>query len=452
MSSGSSGVPPHDLPLIESSFVLCQAGSPESCEIKPPFPLSQTPISGVGPHIPAGCFPEYVIISTKSGGKKISDFSIGDSVISFDTDGNLQNDIVSKIFTHIDKDIYRYSFNDGTYLDVTKEHPVLIEKNSFEEIGKLKHGDFVINNENKKIQIIDIKFLFKGIVYNIEVDKNHTYIANNIRVHNKTSQEYYNSFKTNTKDLILTNSDPGEILPPKDNFPWNTKKDNPPGIPGTDNTRMPTYRLNPLVVSVERGVPYGTQFQSGINPYADSPVARNGNIVPKQILNTGGTRVVWTNAPAGYTAPTITGGTCFPYESKVMTPFGNQDIGSILVGQEIYSFDTYGNRMVSTVDVKMSHEELEEMTEVFEYRISNNLNLRATKNHSVLSKYKNDLVFNRLDQMQIGDILFTENMEEVNLIDYKLLEKSKVYHIVPKDGRLICVDGILVDTMAIILK
>jgi hypothetical protein len=107
--------------------------------------------------------------------------------------------------------------------------------------------------------------------------------------------------------------------------------------------------------------------------------------------------------------------------------------------------------MVSTVEVKMSHEQLEEMTEVFEYRISNNLNLRATKNHSVLSKYKNDLVFNRLDQMQIGDILFTENMEEVNLIDYKLFEKSKVYHIVPKDGRLICVDGILVDTMAIIL-
>lgn len=142
------------------------------------------------PSTTEGCFPPYVVILTKDGYKKISELKIGDSVISFNESGLLEEDFVSTIFIHENKEIYRYYFEDNSFIDITKEHPVLIENNTFEKIGNLKIGSTLIDLSGNFIKIKSMEFLYNGLVYNIEVENNHTYIADNIRVHNKLSGPY----------------------------------------------------------------------------------------------------------------------------------------------------------------------------------------------------------------------------------------------------------------------
>ena len=138
--------------------------------------------------IPIGCFPSYVSLKTNEGYKKISEIKVGDSIISFNDRGELEEDIVSNTFVYDDKEVYRYYISNNSFVDVTKEHPVLTLENTFEEIGKLNVGDYLIDIHNSPVRITSIEFLNKDRVYNIEVKNNHTYIAENIRVHNKTKE------------------------------------------------------------------------------------------------------------------------------------------------------------------------------------------------------------------------------------------------------------------------
>ena len=164
------------------------------------------------PSTTEGCFPPYVVILTKDGYKKISELKIGDSVISFNESGLLEEDFVSTIFIHENKEIYRYYFEDNSFIDITKEHPVLIENNTFEKIGNLKIGSTLIDLSGNFIKIKSMEFLYNGLVYNIEVENNHTYIADNIRVHNKLSGTYksriaYNNMLSLWKEISTFEED-----------------------------------------------------------------------------------------------------------------------------------------------------------------------------------------------------------------------------------------------------
>jgi hypothetical protein len=133
------------------------------------------------------CFSDDTKVISSNGEIEISKIKIGDEVISFDENGNLHNSIVTKTFHHTENvsDLYRYSLENGKYLDITKNHPVLTEKNEFVEIGNLLVGDYLITDKNERTKIVSIEFLKQDFTYNISVEPNSTYIANGIRVHNK---------------------------------------------------------------------------------------------------------------------------------------------------------------------------------------------------------------------------------------------------------------------------
>lgn len=186
LSSGTSPVPNVSLSDINQnvSFVTApDQASPEN-PWRVPNPYLNTPFNT------EGCFPPYIGVLTENGYKKILDFKIGDSIISFNKNGVLENDTVSEIFTHEKCDIYRYYFNNENFIDITKEHPVLIGSNKFKNIGDLQIGDSIINIDGDPITIVKIEFLYNGTVYNLEVKNNHTYISDGIRVHNKLSGPY----------------------------------------------------------------------------------------------------------------------------------------------------------------------------------------------------------------------------------------------------------------------
>jgi len=130
------------------------------------------------------CFTSDTIIMTPNGEKKIDEFSKGDQVIAFDENGNLVESFVTDLFVHNNESVYSYIFSNGVSIKSTPNHP-FYTRNGFVEIGNLKVGDTVIDSNNNEISLISVENIGQHIVYNIEVDEHHTYIANGIRVHNK---------------------------------------------------------------------------------------------------------------------------------------------------------------------------------------------------------------------------------------------------------------------------
>jgi hypothetical protein len=131
-----------------------------------------------------GCFTFETKVLTPKGELQISEIKVGDDVICFDENGNLFESKVTETFKHEDKQVHLYVFSDGYTVNSTKNHP-FYTKNGFTEIGNLNIGESVIDINGKEIYLLEIIDMGIQSVFNIEVEKYHTYIANGIRVHNK---------------------------------------------------------------------------------------------------------------------------------------------------------------------------------------------------------------------------------------------------------------------------
>lgn len=171
------------------------------------------------------CFTSDTKVMTPNGEKNINEFSKGDSVIAFDEDGNLIESFVTDIFVHKNESVYSYDFDNGISIKSTPNHP-FYTKSGFLEIGNLNIGDSVIDSNGDEIALISVENIGQHIVYNIEVDAHHTYIANGIRVHNK--------FDPGAAAEAISNRPPESqpIHEPGDNWatpPSNEKWDSSPG-------------------------------------------------------------------------------------------------------------------------------------------------------------------------------------------------------------------------------
>ncbi len=134
-----------------------------------------------------GCFAANTLISTPSGYSFIQDLNINDEVISFNSEGNLSTNKIIETFTHNTHpliDIYFWGCS-ATPLRITPNHWVLNEHNTFSEIGKMQIDDVLICTDGTLLPITDIKIVDNEKVYNLTIENDHTFIANNIRVHNK---------------------------------------------------------------------------------------------------------------------------------------------------------------------------------------------------------------------------------------------------------------------------
>lgn len=142
------------------------------------------------PQPSAVCFLPGTKVDTPDGEKNIETIEVGDTVTSFDNDRVGNND-VSNIYKS-QRDFY-FDLRAGDYqVKVTAEHPFYVGNGKFVEVQYLKPGDEVyVLKEDKTLEkkwiTSNVKVNEKTDVYNMTVDKTHTYFANSFAVHNKGS-------------------------------------------------------------------------------------------------------------------------------------------------------------------------------------------------------------------------------------------------------------------------
>lgn len=140
------------------------------------------------PHIRGskGCFVGGTQISMANGAKKaIEDIQLGDLVLAFNKNGELGPASVTETFKHENDQFIKLIHWKGE-LVLTPNHWVLLEDGLFLEAGKLIAGEDQLVTEEGRISPIDeIIPAPTATSYNFTVSTHHTYIADDIRVHNK---------------------------------------------------------------------------------------------------------------------------------------------------------------------------------------------------------------------------------------------------------------------------
>ena len=131
-----------------------------------------------------GCFVGSTRISIPDGYKEIDSIVEGDIVLSFDDRGKIHEAKVLKVHKHEDEEIWLYKFWGGESFTATPNHWVLNQFNAFVEIGTLENDDCVVNQNNHLVPLLEKKKIGVETVYNLTVENQHTFIAENIRVHN----------------------------------------------------------------------------------------------------------------------------------------------------------------------------------------------------------------------------------------------------------------------------
>jgi hypothetical protein len=131
-----------------------------------------------------GCFKGDVPVRTANGDKRIDEITVGESVYCFDDKGNLLLSAVLAVHEHENESVSRYTIWGGQQLDSTPNHWVLNQFNAFVAIGTLGPDDCLIDENNHLRPIVKVEDIGKHTVYNLTVEKYHTFIAGGIRVHN----------------------------------------------------------------------------------------------------------------------------------------------------------------------------------------------------------------------------------------------------------------------------
>jgi hypothetical protein len=140
------------------------------------------------PHIAGGkggCFASGTLVSTPNGMVPIDHLNLGEEVFCFNKKGKLLTSKITELHEHIGQELIEIEYWGGS-VKVTPNHWFLNEYNTFNEVGNFDVDDALIDKAGDITPILSIKKL-DGLhkTYNLTVATHHTYIANNVRVHNK---------------------------------------------------------------------------------------------------------------------------------------------------------------------------------------------------------------------------------------------------------------------------
>lgn len=131
-----------------------------------------------------GCFTGDTLVSIPNGSKRIDELTEGEYVISFDDKGELYKSKVLKVHIHEDQEVVCYGIWGGIELKATPNHWVLNQFNAFVGIGSLGSDDCVVDVSGHLRPIKSATKIPNETVYNLTVENQHTFIANDICVHN----------------------------------------------------------------------------------------------------------------------------------------------------------------------------------------------------------------------------------------------------------------------------
>jgi intein/homing endonuclease len=125
------------------------------------------------------CFVGSTLIKTINGSIPIKDIKVGDLVLT----RKGYKRVIDSWMTKKNAKVFGYKINDK-YIECTPDHKFLIN-NEWKEISKLKTGDTITNSIiEEKVNQIEIHELETQDVYDITVEEEHEFFANDILVHN----------------------------------------------------------------------------------------------------------------------------------------------------------------------------------------------------------------------------------------------------------------------------
>jgi hypothetical protein len=171
-----------------------------------------------------GCFIQGTLIDTPKGKVPIESVRIGDKVYCFSDSEEIYTRTVLNTFQHIDYDneLIKIIF-DGGELITTTDH-FLFREGEFFTAEEFSEGDYLTDKEGNKRKIYSVEpYILKIPIYTLSVEEYPTFIANDIKVHNKGKQKvefhaYYNwafaiaEIQCWEKDLIKFTATLGNVI------------------------------------------------------------------------------------------------------------------------------------------------------------------------------------------------------------------------------------------------
>lgn len=160
-----------------------------------------------------GCFLAGTQIRMADGTTKgIEDIRVGDAIVTrqADNNGHIVTAVVQGTSSHT---VNTYLVINGS-LKITPEH-VVFSNGEWKPIGNVRVGDYMIGDDGKQVKINSIErhVQLGTTVYNIVVNKYHTYFANGLYVHNaeKGGAERSNFKDTASFQTITTSGGSGSM-------------------------------------------------------------------------------------------------------------------------------------------------------------------------------------------------------------------------------------------------
>ncbi|HOW29796.1 MAG TPA: Hint domain-containing protein [archaeon] len=153
-------------------------------------------ISIIGLSQMGGCLNENTLIATEFGQKAITDLNIGDLVISYNENTKQLElkpiiNIWSVPISNVNSRYFYIYYNNGQLIKATENHKFYIDGN-YVRADELNVGDKLLSNDFKEYPIENIEIVENttDYVWDIEVEDNHNFFANNILVHNLNYYAY----------------------------------------------------------------------------------------------------------------------------------------------------------------------------------------------------------------------------------------------------------------------
>ena len=148
------------------------------------YPLDNSGAEG------GGCFLAGTQVSIdKSHSKNIEDIKVGDQIITREsaTSNKLVSAKVVRVFQHLENNYLLIN----NHLRVTPEHNLYIN-GRWLTAGEARVGDYYLDISNNYLPIKSIEKVLNSVsVYNLEVEKYHTYFADGVYVHNQKGRDLF---------------------------------------------------------------------------------------------------------------------------------------------------------------------------------------------------------------------------------------------------------------------
>jgi predicted lipid-binding transport protein (Tim44 family) len=138
-------------------------------------------------HNKGGCFPAGTRIATPKGAIAIESLASGDEVLAVTEQGLTVRTTVKTVF--VSKETLVRIKTSGGNLVTTSEHPVRLKEGMFKQAGDLHPGDHILKWKNGRLTAKTVRNILptedEALVFDLQVGEPHTYVAEEIVVHNK---------------------------------------------------------------------------------------------------------------------------------------------------------------------------------------------------------------------------------------------------------------------------